>query len=236
MKAWNLGIILFALFASNLLAAEEKILFIQVEVKAEHFVEGKPKTELLSRPTLTTKSGNEATIRCSEKILTVVPGHEKLTQQQGDGGMIVSVTPHMQGDEILLAGKVRIFKQPVLQDFENKQGQTAVQEALFIQFSLKLDGSTNPVELKPITMPDGKKLLISFVAYEETPERKAKRIGEKTEKISEKEKEKRELKTLKRILANYETGLNDKDTTPLETMKNIKALIYLLENKQKGLQ
>ena len=174
MKTHNLKFILAAVFAiTHLATAQVKSIYILVETKTEKMVNGKLQSTILSAPAVTTRDGNEAEIRVVEEFVTTVPGYEKLTQQTGvGGGTILSITSTLHGNKILLSGKLQLFKKPSLQTVENNQGQIAVQKTLLIQFSLKLDGSTKPVQLKPIILPDGSKLLISITAHEVTPEQK----------------------------------------------------------------
>jgi len=170
MKTHNLKFILTALFAIvHLATAQTKSIHVQIEIKAEKMVNGTLQSTVLSSPSVTMPEGNESQIEMSGKFVTTVPKYEKLTKQTGiSGGCVFSVTPTIKDNKILLSGTLQLFKPPSRQTFKNNQGQTAVQETLLIQFSLKLDGSTQPVQLKPVMLSDGSKLLISITAREGT--------------------------------------------------------------------
>jgi len=166
MKIHNLKFILAIVFViTHFAEAQRKSIYVQIEIKTEKMVNGTLQSTVLSSPAVTMREGNESQIEVSEKFVTTVPKYEELTKQTGvSGGSVFSVTPIIKDNKILLSGTLQLFKPPSLQTFKNNQGQTAVQETLLIQFSLKLDGSTQPVQLKPIILSDGSKLLISITA------------------------------------------------------------------------
>ena len=159
-----LALILSVVTVSAAFSNEGRPDFVEIKVTAisKQIVDGEIITKTLSKPSAMTFPGNEALIRVVQTFSTEVPTYEDMTKQTGEAGVIMSVTPNCTDSNILLNGVVKILKAPVLQSLD-EQGSIAVQESYNVLFSLKVIENT-PLEIAPIEMPDGSKLILSFLA------------------------------------------------------------------------
>lgn len=134
----------------------------KITVASERVVDRNKETKILSQPSAGTMIGEDAGIKVTSKFTTEVPGYEDSTIQEGDAGVVLNFTPTMDGSNIFLKGVVEISKLQSILSLD-EMGEVAVQNAIIVQFSLKTH-EDKPIELSPIAMPDGSKLLITFNA------------------------------------------------------------------------
>jgi hypothetical protein len=173
IKNLIVGVALLSLVASfPVEAAQPRQVYIDVVVKSVRSTAEGGQTDMLSAPAITTQSGAEASMQVVSTFSTSVPGHEDLTEQNGNRGIIVTATPYLVDASILLKGHVRVLIAPVKRVQDSGAGETAVQESLRVQFSLKLDGSGRPVEVGPMSLSGGRQLFLMVTAYEVTPDGK----------------------------------------------------------------
>lgn len=153
------------------------IISVNAVLKTERTVDGQsqPDTDIITTSSITVRSGAQAQCMVGEKFTIAVPMNEELTRQTGDSGVIFNVEPSMVDDTIFLKGDVQLLFPPKKQTLGEQQGTASIQETILTRFSTRIDAPGNTVELAPVTLHDGSKLIVSINAYEDSAEKRHQR-------------------------------------------------------------
>jgi hypothetical protein len=84
----------------------------------------------------------------------------------GECGVVRTATPHILDAGILLKGRFCVSEMIAKDLLDSEGGEAIALESRALYFSLKLDWSGQPFELRPIKMTDGRVLIFKLNAYE----------------------------------------------------------------------
>ena len=167
MKTFNLIIIGLICAASGLLAEPvigEPLIRIKVNVETERIVDGNVVREPLSSPRATTRAGSECCMYVGAELTNSIPEYEEQTEQIVDTGIRMQMSPFVVESNVVIKTKAEFFGNPTTQEMQQPQAILTVQENTVAYFSVETSGNGSPIQLGPVLLKDGRKLLLTICA------------------------------------------------------------------------